>query len=154
VGSEDEKPSMRCNIHAYVEVQDGRGWQKIGEVFKKPNYRPNFPLSRRNTPLSDHPIQGCDYTLFSILAGVRNYSGNEPIAEPRGMPPDVSSEVRRLSERFGDDGHSHSWLLLSEILGWNDGFRAWNEDEWGVAIEIMKTLGNPDRVRMVFWFDS
>jgi hypothetical protein len=141
------------DIHAYVEVQDDRGWQKVGAVFDNPDYRPESPLSDWNMPRTDHPIRWRDYALFSILAGVRNRAGIVPIAKPRDLPPDVSPEVRRLSEKF-DDGHSHSWLLLSEILGWEYGFHDWQGDEWGMAIETMKSLGEPDRVRMVFWFDS
>jgi hypothetical protein len=145
---------MGCDIHAYVEVQCDQDWLKVGPVFASWHYRPDCPLSDWNTPRTDHPIQWRDYTLFGILAGVRNRSGNQPIAEPRGLPPDVSPEVFRLAEEFGDDGHSHSSLLLSEILGWEDGFPQWQGDEWGKAIEIMKKLGEPDRVRMVFWFDN
>jgi hypothetical protein len=149
-----ENRIVGCDIHAYVEVQGDQDWQKVGAVFDNPDYRPESPPNDWNTPRTDHPIRWRDYTLFGILAGVRNRSGNQPIAEPRGLPSDVTPDVRRLSEEFGDDGHSHSSLLLSEILGWEDGFPQWQGDEWGKAIEIMKKLGEPDRVRMVFWFDN
>jgi hypothetical protein len=143
-----------CDIHAYVEVQGDRGWQKVGAVFDNPDYRPESPSNDWNTPRTDHPIRWRDYEMFAIFAGVRNRFGIVPIAEPRDLPPDVSLEVRRLSKKFDDDGHSHSWLLLSEILGWEDAFCDWDDYAWGAAIQTMKTLGEPDRVRMVFWFDS
>jgi hypothetical protein len=143
-----------CDIHAYVEVQDGQGWQKVGAIFDNPDYRPESPLSDWNTPRTEHPIRWRDYTLFAIFADVRNRAGIVPIAKPRGLPLDVSPEVRSAAQKFDDDGHSHSWLLLSEILGWEDAFRDWVDDEWGAAIRTMETLGAADRVRMVFWFDN
>lgn len=65
-----------------------------------------------------------NYGLFAILADVRNgrgFAGDKigeptvPISAPRGIPADASegyaSEV--------DDGHSHTWYLLSELLDYD-----------------------------------
>jgi len=38
-----------------------------------------------------------------------------PIAEPRGLPENVSAEVKAESDEWGIDGHSHSWLTLAEL---------------------------------------
>lgn len=68
---------------------------------------------------------GRDYDVFAILAGVRNGSGFAgcdtgdaviPISEPKGIPEDVSPEIQAWSDRWGADGHSHSWLTTSEII--------------------------------------
>jgi len=54
-----------------------------------------------------------NYELFNILAGVR---GNGPsISQPRGLPDDVSSIVKKESDRWDGDGHSHSYFTLEEL---------------------------------------
>lgn len=59
---------------------------------------------------------GRNYTLFSILAGVRNYDELEPISPPRGIPEDASVDYLEEVNRLEGDGHSHSWFTLKEIL--------------------------------------
>ena len=64
------------------------------------------------------------YLLFAVLAGVRNGYGFagvyrheplQPIAEGRGLPPDLKYDEDDDWE-FGD--HSRTWVLGSEILEW------------------------------------
>jgi hypothetical protein len=62
---------------------------------------------------------GRSYSLFSILAGVRDYYGMQSISEPKGLPADVSEAVRGESDDYGCDGHSHSHLTLAELLAFN-----------------------------------
>lgn len=103
-----------------------------------------------------------NYSLFGILADVRNGfgfggcdtgDGFVPISEPRGLPDDLSPEIAENirtdggAAEYGDPqyfwmgDHSHSWLLLSEILeydwsrttkkrGWvgQDGYREWRDE--------------------------
>jgi len=52
------------------------------------------------------------------LADVRN-SGYVPIAKPCGLPFDVSPEVVAISEWWGDEGFSHSYLTVAELLGYD-----------------------------------
>src|SRR5262249_2591595 len=69
-----------------------------------------------------------NYNLFGILANVRNGSGFAgcdtgdgfvPISVPRGLPGDVSDEVRAETNRWGEDGHSHSWFTVAELLAYD-----------------------------------
>ena len=60
-----------------------------------------------------------NYYLFAILADVRNIDDLTSISEPRGMPADCCDEVRRETENWAGDGHSHSWLSLPELLSFN-----------------------------------
>lgn len=106
---------MGCDIHMYVEVNDGISWQKVGDVFLGPYGEGG---------MSDSPYRGRNYDLFAILANVRNGygfagvktgKGFVPISLPKGLPVDVSTEIREESDSWGVDGHSHSWLTLKEL---------------------------------------
>ena len=77
--------------------------------------------------LDDRYEFGRSYLWFAVLAGVRNgfgFAGVEthtplvPISEPRGYPADMYHEVDPCDEWQGVwmGDHSHSWLMLSEIL--------------------------------------
>ena len=88
-----------------------------------------------------------NYELFGRLAGVR--CRERVIAEPRGIPADVSNVVRREYDGWGVDGHSASWLTLREL---RDGIGA---DDFRQTMAQMGQIDmDPDRVRAVFWFDN
>jgi len=76
----------------------------------------------------DRALGQRNYNFFAILADVRNGrgfagidtgNGFNPISEPRGLPEDVSIEVKRQFEHYGVDGHSHSYITLKELLEYN-----------------------------------
>ncbi len=103
---------MGCDIHSYVEV-------KIDGIWCIPN-PPIFEyddIAKRiyNEAYHNHPFEWRDYGVFDFLADVRNYSKVPPIAENRGMPDDVSEEVKVALEGWEWDGHSYSWLSLKEL---------------------------------------
>jgi len=114
---------MGCDIHGFVEVRDARP-----ESLKK--YRDDFvpwwtPIICVGSFLTR------DYNLFGVLAGVRWYDPSwewEPIAPNRGLPDDVSYEVRSSCMMYDEkqrewvddeDHHSTTWMLLSEIKAFN-----------------------------------
>jgi hypothetical protein len=141
---------MGCDIHLYVEKKDKSGkwvtadnWDKTKDV----DYERRFYSSR-------------NYSLFAILADVRNECGLAakygfsrlvpdaeddiyiPISAPRGLPCGATPEVRAAAEHWEGDGHSYSWLLLSEILaydwtqvvtrrGWLSVVEYWAWNRWG-----------------------
>ena len=117
---------MGCDIHCYVEVEhsyESSGkkklyWRKVGNFFKYKYYKKSDFPDEYNNKFSDEPQIGRNYDLFSILANVRNGTWGEdikPISEPRGLPEDVSDEIKKLSDEWDCDGHSHSYLSLDEI---------------------------------------
>ena len=57
-----------------------------------------------------------NYDLFATLADVRNYGDTPYIAEPRGLPKDVTKKVKKESDDWGEDGHSHSYFTLKELI--------------------------------------
>lgn len=102
---------MGCDIHAYVETRQQDGSWKKADI--------DVPDDR-------------NYVAFAKLANVRNGSGFAgtdtgdeiaPIDQPRGIPNDTSIIDNNLdcenpeSVWLGD--HSHSWVLLSELLAVN-----------------------------------
>ena len=167
--------TMGADIHSCVELKNAlsQKWELAAQEI--------FPLddSARKWYKKDftsQPFSEQSYALFGFLADVRNYSRCPPIATPRGLPSDWGEN------EHPEDGdyHSHSWLLLRELLefDYQQKFLAQREDNyidsgeilqiWGSYItyqehlgeryfktlEILSSLGEPNCVRVVFWFDS
>jgi hypothetical protein len=91
--------------------------------------------------------------LFAILADVRNGygfagcdtgDGFKPIAEPRGLPEDVSPGVKKMSDYWDCDGHSHSYFTLKELLDYDweqtTSHRGWVSEE---VYKQFKETGDP-----------
>lgn len=140
---------MGTDIHGRIQRRDNDGrYEDIGEIEGDRNY-----------------------TVFAILAGVRNGSGFagvrthtpiEPISAPRGLPEDLGFKERDYSEfddpsiespqskevpyapfDFGD--HSESWLTLSEILAW---------PHWDEKIHLYGYLDRAEYERVMATGDS
>jgi hypothetical protein len=111
---------MGCDIHIHVEynrsVNGNKRWV-CGDYFHVNPYKgetgePDFCL-----------VDFCgdrNYSRFSILADVRNYGSNPYIDDPRGLPDDVTYEVKRSSNEWGCDGHSHSYFTLKELIDYQE----------------------------------
>ena len=121
---------MGCDIHFYVEKRINEKWETADKWYPDEDdgsmstskWDKNF--TRKAGPLYD----GRSYDLFSILADVRNGSGFAgvdtgdgfiPIDSPRGLPEDPSTEVLEASDDYGSDGHSHSWLTVTELMDYD-----------------------------------
>lgn len=143
---------MGCDIHGHIEVKIKGKW----EHYSVPNLNRN-------------------YHLFAKSAGVRNYEGSgiTPIAEPRGLPKDLSVVTRLSAKQWGDDGHSHSWLNASELAELiefhsleskatgGDVFDVYDEWGWLEGNGFGSFAKYPDLrprwiedLRFVFWFDN
>lgn len=107
---------MGCDIHLYLEqkqtVRSVSTWVNVD------NYRPD-PYNPGEFIHVDC-YDSRNYDLFAILADVRNRQEVEPIAQPRGVPDDMSKEVRGEYERWEGDGHSHSHFTLKELIDARD----------------------------------
>jgi len=142
---------MGTDIHAHVEVQVAGQWLHF-----------NAPHVER------------DYALFTKMAGVREATGIEPIARPRGLPEDLSDVTRILWEREKDNAHSTSHLTRAEIEALGDWYltRSDIRETQGRFNGLEGVFGyvdsNPlasmggggrkarelfDDIRIVFWFD-
>ncbi len=85
---------MGCDIHFHSEVKRKGVWQHHSEANIERNY-----------------------ALFAKMAGVRNYWEDKikPISKPKGIPEDATELTRLDADRYGTDGHSHSWLDAKEV---------------------------------------
>ena len=117
---------MGCDIHLYVEKRVGGRWVSADTWL--PDTSPvleDEAEPRLKVPDEARYYTDRNYSLFAILANVRNGwgtagfttgTGFRPIAMPRGLPADVSPEVQAEADDCGRDGHSHSWLTVAELL--------------------------------------
>jgi hypothetical protein len=107
-----------------------------------------------------------NYTLFALMANVRNRAKLEPVCLPKGLPQNLSDEVRDRYEddcrRYGIGGenHSHSWLSLPELEEVQRRYQEFGSDESDLYLEaamaVMRALEQKGREesRLVFWFDN
>lgn len=109
---------MGCDVHMAAEVCGPSGkWSAVG-------------LRENEGRLDDYQAPGAvygggrNYSLFAILAdvrnghgfaGVRTGEGFVPISAPRGAPPDASEAVLRWVDEWGPDGHDLSWHALRQL---------------------------------------
>lgn len=117
---------MGCDIHCFVEKKDLKTgkWEKI-TGFKSDFYdKDSDYFSTDRFKNGDSILDARNYNEFAILANVRNGFGFggcdtgdpiKPISMPKGLPDDISEEVKLKAEEWGSDGHSHSWLTIKEI---------------------------------------
>ena len=147
---------MGCDIYSYVEYRDKNSgkWNMV---------RMYVPYRWKPDGLNlVEPYHGRNYELFSMLAGVRGFA--TPIAEPRGIPQDVSDGVRREYNSVEDWVHTPSWLTLAELRVASKDKRSYNKDERGYLKELIFGINfmllaswhwvNDTNARLVFWFDS
>ncbi len=96
--------TMGCDIHGWVEI------------------KPMETLNYWRSVLNVGALVVRNYDIFGSLFGVRNHVGFEPIAADRGLPEKVSELCQKESDRWGVDGHSHTWISAIELWGidWNE----------------------------------
>jgi hypothetical protein len=173
---------MGCDIHSYAETKWNGKWElSTKPVFKNSWYDPKSDYFKDEPKFIPEPFNWRSYSMYGFLADVRNYSYSPVISEPRGLPDDVSDEVKKEYDYWDMDGHSHSWLTLRELLDYDydqifedrrttkdgDGaadagegngvktsIREFLGESFFEQIEGMQKLGNPEDVRVVFWFDN
>lgn len=127
---------MGCDIHLAVEIRNDRGrWKRVlppeearepwlVEAAKAEGFSGEWA---RNRVLVEWYTERC-YALFAMLADVRNGPGAftsggrfAPMCQPKGLPSDLSAEVRAIADGTGAEGdidlgdHSQSWLTLAEL---------------------------------------
>lgn len=139
---------MGCDIHCYAEVKTNNKWKKVGSIFKNPWYiwykDNNKEVPKNEKEFTDSPYDGRNYNLFSILAGVRNDYNILPISNPKGLPNDISNEVRGKYSVWEDDGHSASWLTTKELKEYDWKNKTANYSGWFSIKDYVKFKNGED----------
>lgn len=153
---------MGCDIHMRLERKVKGKWQYYPYWDEKEYWLVHIPR---------------DYDLFGVLANVRS-PHDDCISNPRGWPDDI--DIRTKEDDYDEDDnikfeelcdHSHSWLLLSEVLDFfNVSNFKWKKKtkqqerrkkviepidmEW--LYKIVRENIDPDtrNIRLIFGFDS
>lgn len=138
---------MGADIHMVLEKRSAEGKWIATDTFRIHSSRDrNFAV-----PVA----QDRNYKRFAALAGVRG-----PGPTPRGLPLDASETTNFLSDEYGEDGHSHSWLPLKEAVEVFVETEYWRETDDVYAKKYPSSFffgveeETTDEYRLVFWFDN
>lgn len=93
---------MGCDIHLYLERKLNNEWRSA-DLF-----------DARGGHVSIYT--GRNYTLFSVLADVRNDSGNAFISEAKSLPEDCNELIKKEYDAWSEDAHNASYLTLYELI--------------------------------------
>lgn len=144
---------MGCDIHFYAEKKVHDNWVPAVPIIDLNNGEYPDEGPDLDTPYNEKWYTDRNYDLFSILADVRNGfgfagvktgEGFVPIDQPRGVPHDASPGYRMVVEAFGEDGHSHSWLTIKDLLTYD-----WTQTTTKTACVDLKTYA--DWTACKFW---
>lgn len=108
---------MGCDIHTHIECR--RNWVQNPTWIDADHYKRNeyFGLDECEKEFDVIEVFGNrNYSLFSLLADVRNYGNTVPISEPRGLPEDCNEHIVKDFEDWGCDAHSESYFTLKELI--------------------------------------
>ena len=149
---------MGCDIHEFQEKRINGVWV-TADTWEKDKYWDGDGEQRLERIEGTHINVGRNYDLFGLLAGVRRVV--EGSFEPKGIPDDVSLELKANYESWGVDAHTPSWLTLKELKeksmelllvdNWDD---RWIRGGLTHLINQMISDMPPEDVRFVFWFDN
>lgn len=94
------------------------GWDITGYIECREPVAGRWFMIRNLYPL----YQGRNYDSFGCLFGWQNFAHLRPIAAERGLPPDVSLEVRAMHERRGKEAAGTTWISWSDIkaIDWEE----------------------------------
>lgn len=135
---------MGCDIHLYTEKKIK--WENKPEFW---HCCDSFQLNEWHEFDGEPPYyvksiyDGRNYELFTALADVRHCDGIDVIDKPRGLPKDVSPTVKKESDDWGVDGHSHSWLTAEELFKYQNThpFTTYSGMIYGEDLEKFKRYG-------------
>ncbi len=155
---------MSCDIISFAECKNKNigQWEQVHGAFSMNYYDGEIGKC-------DEPFYWQDYLMYGVLADVRNDHGATPISNRKGIPKDVDIgillEYQRDRDSLGIFGASY--LTLRELIEFDyektfldirhepnttHTYRERLGDLFFTHIEELKQLGNPDDVRIVFWF--
>lgn len=146
---------MGCDIHLYSETRKNGKW-----VADKASTFEVTDEGHSYTDMAGSYSGGRDYTLFGLLAeGVRRDC--EWAFGQRGLPDDVSDEIKKLSDSWDCDGHSHNHITVpelkhkaAELLLHTGQVASYLTTQLRDLIDDLPASDTPEEQRIVFWFDN
>ena len=113
-------------------------------------------------------VEEADFSLqYEILAATIGITTKtfgptiwQEVRNPKGLPKNLSDEVKRIRAIWGSDGYSSSWLSLEEVVTLQRRVKevtGEESQELGNALAIMRYIEelNPLRTsRLVYWFET
>jgi len=148
---------MGCDIHLYSETLDEHTNAWVADTADSFEVEKDDPEDEGWCSMTEAQGSSRNYWLFGVLAGVRTewpYS-----FEAKGFPEDASYHVEKIFKRWDCDAHTPSYLTKRELqekaaelmISAEEGAR----DNAGLLRHVLDGLdGDPDRQRIVFWFDN
>ena len=150
---------MWCDIHLVIEKKKKNKRKTMKHLIRKNKEEDdkNLFIKEDELPKWIEEITHRNYLNFMILAWVRRQWDTKSIQEDRWLPFDVSKKMKKISNQWWDDWHSHWWLTIQEIIEF---YRNNNElDQY--HFEFMNTIKSyidsvkkPKKTRLVFFFDN
>jgi hypothetical protein len=135
---------MGTDIRMYAEWRSHEQWQFIGRMVKNEFYEddpkhemPYYPESLYHTR---------KYSLFAILANMENgllEEKYECIAPLRGLPDDLSPELKTWSESSRNREVIASWLTLEELVTFD--WHGKSRKKYAVVDKRVAYLFHPER---------
>lgn len=148
---------MATCIHVYSEFRKKDEWianDKDTYNEEKPNRFGWINASMRRTPCPEQ------YRFYGLLLDGARYSWPWSFHQ-RGMPMDVSEEVRNVCDTFGIEGYGHSYLTLRELVEKYLELLVSGSEAKELLIYLRELIENIPRkvenhndIRIVFWFDN
>jgi hypothetical protein len=151
---------MGCDIHMVVEKQLTPDWWVTVNTMT-PHHKNLYGQKAEGIlgGWSSPTAISRNYRRFAALAGVR---GDGP--EPRGYAPNLSETALYLIEQYGADGHSHSWLPMTDAIKIFSDTEAWpppdedgeisGEQKYPASYFFGVEDEEVEKYRVVFWFDN
>jgi hypothetical protein len=136
---------MGCDIHAVAEARMGKLWVpiKLGVEFYWAGKELRKSLRNPGSTYEFYSIHdlGRNYTLFSLLAGVRG--PEEPMKEPTGLPNDMYPDLYMALN--DPDLHTPTWYEAQELIDlWDaDGYIRYCNIVRGWGDEVGADRGKP-----------
>ena len=152
---------MGCDIHLFIEKRDkgSKKWVRVNKTLpvdteKDICYCDNLDDDEELCSCckdSSIHIPRC-YALFTILAGVRDYD-YKPISEPRGLPKDISEELKDCIYDHAEHSFSYHTLHVLKKYKWEYDFDVFSDIVMPMLEKIAEEVGDKN-VRIVFGFDN
>ncbi len=132
-----ERFIIGCDIHFYAEYNVNGTWYPLQEMEQDEDGY--WDIDWKEEIYGER-----NYFVFGKIAGVRS----ESYFSPKGIPDDLSMQIKDQVERYGIDGHSHSWLDIDEMEEVYTDFknkksdygRSGMMDTWGFAVKRFKEI--------------